>query len=198
MGSPVQPGEWSRNVLGLPVHRSSAAWLESIGLSKSIWPAFGSLYAGAPNGFLVAYVHGPSLPRRSGVSFVYASESDLVSGPTPPAGGGYLLPPDVPIESSNQDSLGDRHALVVDVAACKLYELFKLSIKVRGEREEREYRQPRAYPLPTLADPYGGRSITRRVCIPGGVRRRVGSDDERRPPCRRRPAPRCGHGMDVH
>jgi hypothetical protein len=126
---PMQPGEWSRNILGLPVHTSSAAWLSSIGTANPIWPAFGTLYAGQPNGFLVAYIYGPAVPR-SGVSFLYASESDLVSGPTPPAGSGYLLPLDVPVESGNQDSLGDRHVLVVDTASCKLYELFKTSIKV--------------------------------------------------------------------
>lgn len=120
-------------MLGLPVHPSSATWIASIGASKTIWPAFGSLYAGSPNGFLAAYVLGSVLPRV-GVSFTYASESDHVSsGPTPAAGGGYSVPPAVPIESNNQESLGDRHALVIDASACRLYELFKVSVKHSAE-----------------------------------------------------------------
>src|SRR5215212_2455347 len=60
------------------------------------------------------------LPRVP-VSFDYADESD--PGP-------YPIPPDAPIEGG-ASSTGDRHVLVVDRDACRLYETYA-SYPVRG------------------------------------------------------------------
>jgi hypothetical protein len=53
---------------------------------------------------------------KSRVSFEYADESDR---------GPYPIPRGVPIEGGYRSD-GDRHALIVDRDACKLYELFAL------------------------------------------------------------------------
>jgi hypothetical protein len=124
--------EWSRPVQGLPKHALSDAWIINVGPSKSIWPAFGSVYDGAPNAFLFGYVAG-SVPKR-GVSFVFPGESDYaylpdVVSPSFPATWGYPLLPQVPIEGGNCDNVGDRHALLLDREHCVLYELFKVSVK---------------------------------------------------------------------
>jgi hypothetical protein len=56
------------------------------------------------------------------VSFDYASESDKV---------GYPIPKTVHIEGGAKSD-GDRHALLLDKDACKLYELFALNRKGSG------------------------------------------------------------------
>lgn len=113
--------EWSRPVTGLPRHARSDDWITNIGPGKSVWAAFGSLYDGRPNGFIVTYVAGAAVPRQR-VRFLYSAESDNVVN-------GYPLLPDMPGEDSLCDSNGDRHVLVVDKDACVSYELFKTSIK---------------------------------------------------------------------
>jgi hypothetical protein len=112
---PMLPADnvWNTDVSGLPVNRMSGAWLAgSGGPGLHIHPDWG------PSGGSVAYGIPWQLVDAShqkvAVSFDYASESD--PGP-------YPLGPDTPIEGGTSSS-GDRHALVVDTSACRLYETF--------------------------------------------------------------------------
>ena len=106
---------WNQRVDTLPVAADSAQLIASIGLSTGLHPDFGSgLYGGQPIGIPFDVVT-KSTPR-SRVSFGYADESD--KGP-------YPIPKTVHIEGGNASS-GDRHALLVDKDACRLYELYAL------------------------------------------------------------------------
>ena len=104
---------WNQRVDKLPVAENSAAIIQSIGASGSVHADFGSgLWEGAPIG--IPYTTVPKTQRKVRVSFGYADESD--KGP-------YPLPPNAPIEGG-PNSDGDRHVIVVDRDACKLYELY--------------------------------------------------------------------------
>lgn len=103
---------WNRDISGDAVDPASAAMIASCGASSSLHPDFGTTYNGAPNGIPYIVVHsGQTLVP---VSFYYASESD--AGP-------YPIPLDAPIEGG-PSSTGDRHVIVLDADAWKLYELF--------------------------------------------------------------------------
>jgi hypothetical protein len=104
---------WHANVRGLPVLANSDELVASVGVGSPVHPDFGSgLWEGGPIGIPFTVVAG-SQPRVP-ISFYYASQSD--PGP-------YPIPPNVPIEGG-PDAEGDRHVLVVDRDACKLYEVF--------------------------------------------------------------------------
>ena len=106
---------WNQRVDTLPVAANSAQLLGSIGLSTGLHPDFGSgLYDGQPIGIPFDVVSKQTPHSR--VAFDYADESD--KGP-------YPIPKTVHIEGGRASS-GDRHALLVDKDACKLYELFAL------------------------------------------------------------------------
>jgi hypothetical protein len=112
---------WNTRVDTLPVAPNSAQLIASIGLTTGLHPDFGSgLYDGQPIGIPFDIV-SKSTPR-SRVSFDYADESD--KGP-------YPIPKTVHIEGGNA-STGDRHALLIDKDACKLYELYALYPKGSG------------------------------------------------------------------
>jgi hypothetical protein len=114
-GCPTFPTDnaWNERVDRLPVARSSATLIRSIGLSAGMHADFGSgTWDGGPIG--IPYVVVRKGQRRVPVSFLYASESNR---------GRYPLPPGAPIEGGPRAS-GDRHVIVVDKSACKLYELF--------------------------------------------------------------------------
>ena len=102
---------WRADVSGLPVHTRSAAWVSSVGSSRGAHADFGSgLWDGGPIGIPFDVV--PGTQAKVPVSFDYADESD--PGP-------YPIPPSPHIEGGAGSS-GDRHVLVVDKDACKLYE----------------------------------------------------------------------------
>jgi hypothetical protein len=106
---------WNRRVDALPVAANSAQLVASIGLDAPVHADFGSgLYDGGPIGIPFDVV-SRSTPR-SQVRFQYADESD--KGP-------YPIPRTVHIEGGASAN-GDRHALLVDRDACRLYELFDL------------------------------------------------------------------------
>jgi hypothetical protein len=106
---------WNQRVDTLPVASSSAQLLASIGLSTGLHPDFGSgLYDGRPIGIPFDVV-SRTTPHAK-LSFDYADESD--KGP-------YPIPKTVHIEGG-RTSDGDRHALLLDKDACKLYELYAL------------------------------------------------------------------------
>src|SRR5450631_2104525 len=111
---PMFPADnvWNVAIDQLPVDANSAAYITTIGASKPVHPDFGTVYAGAPNG--IPFVVVPGAQLRVPVTFMYAPESD--PGP-------YPIPADAPIEGGAQSS-GDRHVLIVDRDAAKLYELF--------------------------------------------------------------------------
>jgi hypothetical protein len=106
---------WNQRVDTLPVAADSAQMISSIGVGVGVHPDFGSgLYDGQPIGIPFDVVS--NLTKRSPVRFQYADESDK---------GAYPIPKTVHIEGGAQSD-GDRHALLVDKDACKLYELFDL------------------------------------------------------------------------
>ena len=108
---------WNRRVDGLPVAKSSAAIISSIGADTGLHPDFGSgLWAGSPIG--IPYTVVTSTQPKVRVSFDYADESDR---------GPYPIPPRVRIEGG-----GDRHALIVDRGSCRLYELYALRRTSQG------------------------------------------------------------------
>ena len=114
---PVFPVDnaWNRRVDGLPVAAGSAATVEAIGASKTMHADFGSgLWDGGPIGIPITVVGKGQ--AKSTVRFEYADESDR---------GPYPIPAGVKIEGG-AGADGDRHALIVDRDACRLYELYAL------------------------------------------------------------------------
>ncbi len=103
---------WNTEVSGLPVHANSARYLESIGLDRGLHADFGTVWEGAPIG--IPYTLVDSSTPRVNVEFDYVEDSD--PGP-------YPIPPDALIEGGPGGD-GDRHILLVDVGAKRLYELF--------------------------------------------------------------------------
>jgi hypothetical protein len=103
---------WNVRVDDAPVDPDSDAIIASIGLDTPLHADFGADWNGGPFGIPYAVVSGdqPRVP----VTFEYADESD--PGP-------YPIPPDVPIEGG-ADAEGDRHIIVIDRDARRLYELF--------------------------------------------------------------------------
>jgi hypothetical protein len=104
---------WHADVSALPVHPQSAAWISSIGTSAGLKADFGAgQWNGGPIG--IPYTTVPGTQPLVPVSFAYADESD--PGP-------YPVPPNAPVEGGSSSS-GDRHVLVVDRDACRLWELY--------------------------------------------------------------------------
>lgn len=119
---PVFPVDnpWNTDITNAGVHANSANYVASIGSSGHLHPDFGTFWDGGPIG--IPFVHVGAGQPKVPVSFEYADESD--PGP-------YPIPPDAPIEGG-ADSSGDRHVLVVDDAACKLYEMFDAHEQTNG------------------------------------------------------------------
>lgn len=120
---PVLPhsNAWNQRVDSLPVARASSTLVGSIGAGARAHPDFGSgTYSGGPIGipYDVVTRHTP----RSRVAFTYAGESDR---------GPYPIPRGVHIEGGLRAS-GDRHAILVERDACRLYELFDLHRTPKG------------------------------------------------------------------
>jgi hypothetical protein len=106
---------WNKRVDHLPVAKNSRTIVRSIGRNGSLHPDFGSgKWDGGPIGIPITVV-GSSTPKVR-VRFGYADESD--QGP-------YPIPRNVRIEGGRRSD-GDRHAIIVNRSACKLYELFAL------------------------------------------------------------------------
>jgi hypothetical protein len=124
-GCPVFPASspWNQPVDKLPVAVDSAQLVASIGLGAPVHADFGSgLYDGQIIGIPYVVVHGRKI-AKSRVRFDYADESD--KGP-------YPIPRNVPIEGDPHPGGGDRHALIVDRDACRLYELYALHRTASG------------------------------------------------------------------
>jgi hypothetical protein len=122
---PVFPktNPWNQRVDTLPVAGNSAEIISSIGAGAGLHADFGSgLWKAAPIGIPITVVGRRQAKSR--VSFEYADESDR---------GRYPIPRNVKIEGG-RSSTGDRHALIVDRNACRLYELYALYPKGRSWR----------------------------------------------------------------
>jgi hypothetical protein len=102
---------WNTVITGAQVDPNSSTLIASCGV-RNLHPDFGTVWDGAPNGIPYIVVH--SGQAKVPVSFDYDDESD--PGP-------YPIPPDAPIEGG-ASSDGDRHVLVIDIDAWKLYELY--------------------------------------------------------------------------
>ncbi len=113
---PIFPADsaWNRDVSALPLHARSDAFIDSIGRSDRVHPDFGTEWEGAPIGIPYVIV-GAAQPKVDIEFTAYGDESD--PGP-------YPVPANAPIEGG-PDADGDRHVLVVDTDACKLYELYR-------------------------------------------------------------------------
>jgi hypothetical protein len=113
IGCPILPATnvWNRRVDTLPVRSDSATLMNRMGLTRYLHPDFGS-YAGYG---IPVNVVSASTPR-SAVAFTWPSESD--AGP-------YPLPASPKIEGNG--AAGDRHVLMLDPKACRLWELFAAS-----------------------------------------------------------------------
>jgi hypothetical protein len=99
---------WNVRIDGRPVATNSATLISAIGLDRGLHMDFGS-YAG----YGIPYQVVSATTPRSTVTFDYDDESDHV---------GYPIPVDPKIEGGT-----DRHILMVDKDACRLYELFAAS-----------------------------------------------------------------------
>ena len=109
---------WHADVRGLPVHARSRAWLAHMSTGVDLHPDLGPSYGDGPNyGIPVTVVPAPH--RKVRVRFDYASESDKVR---------YPLGADTRIEGG-RGSGGDRHAIVVDQGACRLYETWNTRVR---------------------------------------------------------------------
>jgi len=120
---PVFPASnaWNERVDTLPVASDSAQLIASIGLDSPVHADFGSgMWDGGPIGIPFDVIS--SRTPRSRVSFQYADESDRVR---------YPVPRHVHIEGGSH-ATGDRHAILVDKRACRLYELYDLRHSARG------------------------------------------------------------------
>lgn len=106
-GCDVFPADnpWNRDVSSDPVDPRSDAYIASLGASVSLHPDFGS-----DPSYGIPWTSVPASQPRVPMGFDYSDESD--PGP-------YPFPRDAPIEAG-----GDRHVLVVDRDACRLYETF--------------------------------------------------------------------------
>jgi hypothetical protein len=116
-GCPVFPSSnaFNQDVSELPVDARSDAYIASIGPSAMVHPDFGAADLGAgPGGFGIPYRVVDQSQELVPINFTdYGDESD--PGP-------YPAPLDTAIEGGS-GSDGDRHVLIVQKGACKLYEL---------------------------------------------------------------------------
>lgn len=117
---------WNTDISGAAVDPNSDALIASVGLTRGLHPDFGSgLWDGAPIG--IPYVVVGASQAKVAINFTdYGSESD--PGP-------YPVPADAPIEGRKADGSsfgGDRHVLVVDRDANRLYELYNAFPQANG------------------------------------------------------------------
>jgi hypothetical protein len=108
---PIFPASNSlnRDISRDPVDPKSAAYIAAIGLSGHLHPDFGT----DPSYGIPYAVVGPSQPRAAIKFTEFGAESNL---------GPYPVPVDAPVEGAGEP--GDRHVLVLQRGACKLYELY--------------------------------------------------------------------------
>jgi hypothetical protein len=99
---------WNRPVDTLPIRGDSATLMNRMGLARYLHPDFGTFA-----GYGIPINPVTAATPRSTVSFTWPDESD--AGP-------YPIPASPKIEGAGAG--GDRHILMVDMTACRLWELF--------------------------------------------------------------------------
>jgi hypothetical protein len=112
---PVFPATnvWNKRVDGLAVASNSATMVGVIGATSHLHPDFSNV-----GGYGIPFnLVGSSTPRST-VTFDYDDESDHV---------GYPIPASAKIEGGS-----DRHILMIDTDACRLYELFAAATTTSG------------------------------------------------------------------
>jgi hypothetical protein len=116
-GCPIFPAGnvWNEDVSALPVASDSATLIQTIGLGTGLHPDFGSFKG---YGIPINTVSGTRTKVR--VRFDYASESNR---------GPYPIPRRPKIEAGS-----DRHMLIVDRDACRLYEMWDVRHTSTGWR----------------------------------------------------------------
>lgn len=112
---------WHADVSRLPMHARSTQWLSHMSTGADLHPDFGPSFGDGPDYGIPITVVKPG-HRRVKVRFYSPDESDRVR---------YPLGSDTRIEGGRR-STGDRHAIVVDRGACRLYEVF--DARQRGSR----------------------------------------------------------------
>ena len=115
-GCPVFPRNniWNTPVDTMPVHSSSARFVETIGANRNLHPDFGAA-GGIP--YIVVPASQPLVPI-----LLPPFESD--PGP-------YPIPSNVPIEAgAGPDS--DNHAVILRQGECKLYEVYQMRRTANG------------------------------------------------------------------
>jgi hypothetical protein len=110
-GCPILPAEnaLNRDISHAPVNPLSASYIAAIGASLHLHADFGS----NPSYGIPYVVVGPHQPRVPIKFSEYGGESE--PGP-------YPVPRNAPVEGAGEE--GDRHVLVLQTHACKLYELY--------------------------------------------------------------------------
>ncbi len=109
-GCPILPATnvWNKPVNTLQPSADSSTLMKTMGLAKTLHPDFGTF---AGYGIPINVVNA-STPKKT-VSFEYDDESDH---------GKYPIPASPKIEGA--PGQGDRHLLMIDTSACKLWELY--------------------------------------------------------------------------
>jgi hypothetical protein len=115
---------WHADVSKLPRNTHSKQWLSHMSPGTRLHPDFGPSYGAQPVPYGIPYTVVAHDHPRVSVKFQYASESDQVR---------YPLGSDSKIEGGN-GATGDRHVLIVDKGACRLYELFDVRHTATGWR----------------------------------------------------------------
>jgi hypothetical protein len=118
-GCPILPANnpLNRDISRAPVNPLSDSYIASIGAALHLHADFGTNPAyGIP--YVVVGPHQPRVP----IDF---SEFGAESEPGP-----YPVPLDAPVEGAGEE--GDRHVLVLQTHACKLYELYSARRKAAG------------------------------------------------------------------
>ncbi len=112
---------WRADVSDLPVHARSRQWLSHMSTGADLHPDFGPSYGDGPDYGIPITVVKSSHPKLR-VRFDYAGESDKVRYPL---GRGTRI-------EGGRGSSGDKHAIVVDKGACKLYETWNTRVRRGG------------------------------------------------------------------
>jgi hypothetical protein len=107
----------NRDISHAPVDPRSAQYIASIGPSGHLHPDFGT----NPSYGIPYTVVEPNQPRVPIVFSEFGAESE--PGP-------YPIPPGAPVEGAGE--AGDRHVLVLQRGACKLYELYSAQRRGAG------------------------------------------------------------------
>ena len=107
---------WNKRVDGLPVRSDSATLIASMGATAGLHPDFGTFA-----GYGIPINRVTSMTPRSSVAFWWPGESDRVA---------YPIPASPKIEGAG--AAGDRHILMFDRTACRLWELYASELTSGG------------------------------------------------------------------